>query len=440
MTRYCELIARCGWQVVRETGGYASKDQPRPGSSRLLWVLAHRWAGLTIALFLVIAGMTGAVLPFEEPLTFATRPDRAYVAPPAPGAAPLDGVTIAERVERQTGAAVAFIPLEIPRDHVVRLFVTAKTGRAPLPYDMVWADPYSGAVRLTYRWGGLHDGIVNLVPFLYSLHYGRILGDWGMWVFGLAALIWTVDCFVGFYLTLPVWRRTAAGPGWWSHWRPAWRVRRSSGYKLTFDLHRAGGLWLWPLLLVFAWSGVGLTLPSVEQPVMRLFGAAPQFVAAPLPQPIANPPIDRRRAVELGQGELAALGRRQGFSAEQPTGLSYDPASGLYRYMARTSLDRIDAGGFTTLWIDGRSGRAVRFDPPLGRTGADMTMGWLYMLHMAEVFGLPYRIFVSILGLAVTGLTVTGVLIWMKKRSARLLAARRRPRRAPQSFVPMPAE
>ncbi len=213
-----------------------------------------------------------------------------------------------------------------------------------------------------------------------------------------------------------------------------------TGYKLTFDLHRAGGFWLWPLLLVFAWSGVGLSLPTVERPVMRLFGASPEFVPAPLPQPLTTPAVDRRRAVALGQAELTALGRHQGFAAEQPTGLSYDPASGLYRYMARTSLDRIDEGGFTTLWIDGRSGRPVRFDPPLGRTGADATMSWLYMLHMAEVFGLPYRIFVSIVGLAVTGLTVTGVMIWMRKRSARLLAVRRRPRQHAPSFVPMPAE
>ncbi len=226
MRRYCELIAGYVGQVVRRTASYALNAQRRPASSRLLWVLAHRWAGLTIAVFLVIAGLTGAVLPFEEPLTFATRPDRAYVTP-VPGARPLDGITIADRVEAQTGVSVAYIPLEVPRDRVVRLFVTAAPGGAPLPYDMVWADPYTGAVRLTYRWGGLHDGIVNLVPFLYSLHYGRVLGAWGMWAFGVAALIWTIDCFVGFYLTLPVVRRTVApAAGWWSRWRPAWLVRR----------------------------------------------------------------------------------------------------------------------------------------------------------------------------------------------------------------------
>jgi hypothetical protein len=41
-------------------------------------------------------------------------------------------------------------------------------------------------------------------------------------------------------------------------------------------------------------------------------------------------------------------------------------------------------------------------------------------LHMAHVFGLPYRIFVALLGVAVSILSVTGVVIWWKKRQARV--------------------
>jgi uncharacterized iron-regulated membrane protein len=50
---------------------------------------------------------------------------------------------------------------------------------------------------------------------------------------GIASLVWMLDCFVGFYLTLPV--RVAAkkpapkvtvkGKGWWARWRPSWAVR-----------------------------------------------------------------------------------------------------------------------------------------------------------------------------------------------------------------------
>ena len=407
---------------------------------RHLWVVLHRWAGLSIALFLVIAGITGAVLPFEEELTFASRPDAAYAAPPRADAPPLDGVTIAERVERETGAAVPFVTLDVPRDHVVRMFVSARPGRPALPYDVVWADPYTGKVRLTYRWGGLSDGIVNVVPFLYSLHYGFIAGEWGRWAFGLAALVWTIDCFVGFYLTWPVRRMPYRGAaGWLARWQSAWRIRRSLGHKLVFDLHRAGALWLWPLLFVFAWSAVALSLPQVEQPVMRLFGAEQAYAPPTLVQPLPSPPIALRDALQRGAAALAGLGAERGFAVERLTGVSYDPASGFYRLMARTSLDASDAAGLTTVWIDSRTGQATRIDPPQGRTGADTFVIWTEYLHMAEVFGLPYRIFVSLMGLAATALTVTGVLIWMRKRSARLLGrsrARRPVGLARTDFVP----
>ena len=41
---------------------------------------------------------------------------------------------------------------------------------------------------------------------------------------------------------------------------------------------------------------------------------------------------------------------------------------------------------------------------------------WLIELHMANLFGLPYRIFVCVLGLVIVMLSVTGVYIWWKKR------------------------
>ena len=51
---------------------------------------------------------------------------------------------------------------------------------------------------------------------------------------------------------------------------------------------------------------------------------------------------------------------------------------------------------------------------------ANLIRTWLFALHMAHVFGLPFRIFVCVLGLVITTLSATGVYIWWKKRSARL--------------------
>lgn len=403
-------------------------------SRRQLWVVVHRWAGLTIALFLIVAGATGAILPWQEELTLAGRPALSRVVPPSSNARVLDPATLAERVERQTSGSVSFLPLTVPNDHVATMFVASREGGPALPFDAVWVDPFTGKVRLAFRYAVLADGAQNIVPFLYRVHYSLAAGEWGIWAFGVAALVWTLDCFVGLYLTFPLRRKAASsisggrepGPSWWTRWRPAWTIRKGAhGHKLNFDLHRAGGLWLWPLLLVFAWSSVGFCLPSVHRPVMKALGGTDDFSPVTLPSPVAVPRIDRREAIKTGARLLAARGMEEGFDVAFPAYLSYDRASAAYRYSARTDLDQSTKDGQTTLWFDGRSGRMLALDRPLGRTGTDAVMSWAYLLHMARVFGLPYRILVSLTGLAVVTLSVTGVLIWTKKRSARLLGKKR---------------
>jgi uncharacterized iron-regulated membrane protein len=58
--------------------------------------------------------------------------------------------------------------------------------------------------------------------------------------------------------------------------------------------------------------------------------------------------------------------------------------------------------------------------PGQGTEGAgEVITRWQICLHIADVFGLPYQIFVCVLGLVITLLSVTGVYIWWKKSRAR---------------------
>ena len=85
------------------------------------------------------------------------------------------------------------------------------------------------------------------------------------------------------------------------------------------------------------------------------------------------------------------------------------------------------------LGVDGYKPDGIQYDVPVGAGDDGGADNWFMALHMAQVGGLPYRIFVSALGLLVTMLSVTGVVIWMKKRSARI-AGRRRLVKADQRF------
>jgi len=56
---------------------------------------------------------------------------------------------------------------------------------------------------------------------------------------------------------------------------------------------------------------------------------------------------------------------------------------------------------------------------------------------MGRVWGLPYRVAVTAIGLLVTVLSITGVLIWLRKRQARSLSAEKvNRRRLAESLAP----
>jgi uncharacterized membrane protein len=67
---------------------------------------------------------------------------------------------------------------------------------------------------------------------------------------------------------------------------------------------------------------------------------------------------------------------------------------------------------------------------PTGQYAGNTVTSWLYALHEANVFGMSYRIFVCVLGLMITMLSVIGVYIWWKKRRARKFSTSRRAKEA----------
>ena len=64
-------------------------------------VRLHRWFGLAIALFLFVAGLTGALIAWDHELDAALNPDF-YTA--RSDAAPLDPLALATRIEPPTRA------------------------------------------------------------------------------------------------------------------------------------------------------------------------------------------------------------------------------------------------------------------------------------------------------------------------------------------------
>lgn len=410
------------------------------------FVRLHRYAGLALAAFLTVAGLTGSLLAWYPELDAALNPELLRVAPPLGEARPLDPLDPLELrgliARRYPGARVNDAPLHTRPGKAVTFWLEAPaapdgSASAEPPNDEIFVDPYTGAILGERKWGDLAQGAKNLMPFVYRLHYSLALGTVGETLMGIVALLWTVDCFAGAYLTFPAARRPdaaahGAGKTWLARWRPAWRVRwRGGARKLVYDLHRAGGLWPWVMLFVLAWSSVAFNLKEVYRPVMGALFAMQPTAEAVIPGPAAGrpePALSWAEGLAVGRRLMAALAESGGFRVLREEGLSYDPEHGVFNYRVMSTRDVGDRYGATSIRFDAATGELQGSHLPTGAAAGDTLDTWFTSLHTAALWGWPMKLFVCGMGLAVALLSVTGVILWWRKRAARYVQGRIRTR------------
>ena len=398
--------------------------------ARRVATLVHRYTGLSIAAFTAITGLTGAVIAWNDKLERVFAPSLFVLSRDAAQRPALDVFALRDAAERETGFAVNGVDWTRPRGAPAFFPIEARPG-GPAPHDdEIALDPSTGRIVGARRHGDLRQGSVNLMPFVYDLHESLALGATGTTILGIAALLWTLDCFLGAYLTFPARgapRRSM--PAFLRSWSPAWAVRWHGGsFKLLYDIHRAGGLWPWAMLLILAWSSVGFNLPQVYDPVMAaLLGREPVAAPARRADPAIQPRLEWRPAHARGRALMAALASSERFQIRSERLMFYDPASHAYAYRVLSSRDpgRTSETGNTQVNFDGDSGRLLGYSLPTGRSAGTTVTSWIEAIHTGEVLGTAMRVALTAAGLATASLSITGVWIWWRKRCARLRHHRR---------------
>jgi uncharacterized iron-regulated membrane protein len=379
----------------------------------------HRWFGLFTAVFLFIAGATGAIISWDHELDSALNP-ALYHAEQGPHRSMLALADAVEAADPQ--AQVSYFPLAVPQGETVQIWVEprvdAATGKPfEIAYNQVALNPVSGAEQGRRLWGDVSLTRENFLPFLYKLHYSLELPpiggiDAGSLFMGIVAIVWVLDAFVSLALSFPHLRS----------WRKSFAFRwHRGGRALTFDLHRSGGVWLWLLLLTLAVTAVSMNLRS--QVVVPLVSALspltpnPFDAASPLePGQQVEPVVSRVRAVELAQAEAT----RRGWSA--PAGaLSYSPEYGVYGVgFFEPGNDHGDGGlGNPWLYFHASDGSPAGADVPGTGSAGDLFLQAQFPLHSGRIIGTTGRVLMTVLGIAIAALSLTGIVLWWRKRSAR---------------------
>ena len=325
-----------------------------------------------------------------------------YVVPPHT-LPPLSAFALADRVE--AGAALHLFGA--PR-------IDPTTG-APfeLGFDQLAVHPGTGAVQAAREWGAITLRREGILPFLYKLHYTLHIPDvfgvrTGAVFMGFVAVAWTLDCLVSLYISFPSMRR------WRRSFQFSWRVH---GRRLVFDLHRSSGVWVWGLLFLLAVTAVSMNLEDeLVRPVVNLVSpltpdpfAGLHPAAAPLPEPR----LDRATIV----GSAAEAGAARGWSAP-PGGVFYSPETGLYGVgFFEPGNDHGDGGlGNPWLYFNGTTGAAAGAVVPGEGSWGDVFLQAQFPIHSGRILGFPGRGLASLMGLAVAGLSATGVLLWARRQ------------------------
>ncbi len=385
-------------------------------------VVLHRWCGLFIAGFLFIAGLTGAVITWSHELDEWANP-QLFLAASGTRQATLSPLELARRAEAaDPRLRVSFVPLTLEPGHTAMLGVAARIDPATgapyrLGFNQLAMDPATGEIQGQRQWGRISLSRENLLPFLYKLHYTMHIPkgwgiEWGVWLMGMVSAVWIFDCFLALWISFPSARA----------WRKSFSFRlRQGGAKLNFDIHRSGGVWVWGLLLMLAVTSVSLNLGTqIMRPLVSVFSPLTpspfQLRQGSRERELADPVLDREHAIARAEAE----GRSRGWAA--PAGsIFYAQRFGVYGVTFFTpENDRDDDGmGNEVLYLDGDTGAILGDKVPGQGSAGDVFMQAQLPLHSGRILGTPGRVLMSFMGVFIAALSVTGLLIWVRKRRAR---------------------
>jgi uncharacterized iron-regulated membrane protein len=389
---------------------------------RLIILLIHRWAGLAISVFLIIVGLTGSLLAFNDDLEKLINPDVFTITSDQPLMSLASIANIVEKSHPEVRVGYFMRRDGQPTIVRVRPKINKLTGNPyQLNFDQIFIDPSNGKELGKRKWGDISQGKINLMPFIYKIHFSLLLGDWGILLLGVVALIWVFDSIYSIFLTFPKHINN-----FFTKWKKAWiiKIPFSSFFRFNFDLHRATGLWFLPLLLIFAWSSVMFNLPNVYDWTTRNIFDYDSYLDLANKKtfsPEYAPKLSWVEAENQSSELMKVIAKKYSFQVIKPIGLAYVAENNVYSYTVESNLDiSLNSWDGAGIWIDGDTGKLRNIFLPKGQHDGNTISNWLRALHFGNINNsLAYRALVGLLGVLITLLSFSGIYIWYKKNKAR---------------------
>lgn len=341
--------------------------------------LLHRWAGGLIGLLLALLGLSGALLVHKSAFLRATVPHAA-------DAQRQDTASLAAATSR------IFALTDRPRSIVL---ATADQGLHKLSYNADQQAAYADQDgRIVLAWT---SNWARPEVWLFDFHHHLLAGDAGQIAGGVAGLAGLGFVVTGLILWWPT-RRMFHLRAW-----PRTMKRASIVHH-----HRDLGMLLAPLLILSLTTGATMNLKWFSQALRAPFTAPAVMAEASAPPKIKGG--DWAGDLDWAKVIGAAQARYPGAEVRVIT-LPAKPG-GLISIRLRQQAEWLP-NGRTMAWFDPADGRMVATRDaqslPLGSRITNLD----FPLHAAKVGGLPYRLLMTLSGLALALLgTLAVVTFW----------------------------
>jgi uncharacterized iron-regulated membrane protein len=281
-------------------------------------------------------------------------------------------------------------------------------GHAPWGHSVrrqIMVDPATLRVTGERHWGELGVSPPSLMPTLFHLHRFLVAGEVGKVVVAITGVSLLLMVFTGMILWWPRMVRSAI-------WKAVTVRHGLSWPRLSFQLHRAGGFFAAPVLLVSALSGTYFNMPQWVLPAVSAISAL-----TPNPK-LANQSLRPRAAISIAEAMSAAQAK---FPDGRISRVTFPANTSLpYEIRLRQPGELRQGPGATRVSIDSGDASVIRVVDPQRATGGDQFVGWLFPLHTGEAFGLGGRIFISLFGVVPLAFFVTGLITWIKLRKMKI--------------------
>jgi uncharacterized iron-regulated membrane protein len=365
----------------------------RAAQLRRLWVNVHLWIALSLVALLVPISVSGGLLVWHDEIDSVINPKRYAVSGPQVSLQPSEYLAKAEAAVADDPTKPRATALRYPEPgwpvRVVMRAQPREAGARPLLLN-VYVDPPTGKSL------DVVDFRASLFGFLHVFHENLTIPEYsGRQIVGWAGVGMLILSLTGIWL-------------WWprgSNFLRGLRWRRSSLF--TFNLHNLLGFWISLPLAVVSATGIYLSFPQTAREAMS-------SIAPMTPQGQRGfGPVAQRTALTADQALAAAL------KAEpngKPVAL-FLPVQQRERPLTwRTQISRAGSGDIVTVTIDDQSGQTSPATVPLS---GDRAAAWIRWIHEGSRGGLVWAILVTLTGIFPTIFAVTGVIMWLRKRSDR---------------------